>query len=58
VVDDVDRAVDAAMTLGATLEVPAQTHVWGRIAQLADPFGHGLCIMAFLGRGYDEVSSE
>ena len=22
---------------------------------LADPFGHGLCLIQFLGRGYDEI---
>jgi lactoylglutathione lyase len=32
--------------------------VWGRIAQLADPFGHGLCLIQFLGRGYDEIATS
>jgi len=30
---------------------------WGRIVQLADPFGHGWCLLQFLGRGYDEIAS-
>jgi hypothetical protein len=42
---------------GATLESPPVSHGWGRIAVLADPFGHGLCVLKFLGRGYDEVAT-
>lgn len=55
VVDDVDATVDRAVAAGAIVENPAQDHVWGRIAHLADPFGHGFCILAFRNRGYDEV---
>lgn len=53
VVDDVDDAVARAVAAGARLEDPAVSHDWGRIAHLSDPFGHGICIMQFLGRGYD-----
>lgn len=56
VVQDVEAAVRKAVTAGATLEDEIETHRWGRIAHLADPFGHGLCILQFLGRGYDEIS--
>jgi lactoylglutathione lyase len=24
---------------------------------LADPFGHGLCLIEFRGRGYDEIAT-
>ena len=58
VVADLDAAVEAALAAGATLEVPAVTHVWGKIAHLSDPFGHGLCLVQFLGRGYDEISTD
>ena len=51
------RAVARAQAAGATLEGDPATHVWGRIAQLADPFGHGLCLIQFLGRGYDEIAT-
>jgi predicted enzyme related to lactoylglutathione lyase len=57
VVADVDAAVDTAVTVGATLEIPPATHTWGRIARLADPFGHGVCLVQFLGRGYDEIAT-
>ena len=56
VVDDVDVATARAIAAGATLEQPSQTHRWGRIAHLADPFGHGICLLQFLGRGYDEIA--
>jgi len=56
VVDDVDAAVARAVGAGAAVDKAAETHAWGRIAILRDPFGHGLCILAFRGRGYDEVA--
>jgi len=56
VVDDVDQAVARAVAAGARLEDPPVTHDWGRIAHLADPYGHGICILQFLGRGYDELA--
>jgi uncharacterized glyoxalase superfamily protein PhnB len=46
-----------ATMAGARLEGEVETHVWGRIAVLADPFGHGFCLIEFLGRGYDEITS-
>ncbi|MGQ3263413.1 VOC family protein [Phenylobacterium sp.] len=57
VVDDLDAALAQALNAGATLEQSARTEVWGRIALLADPFGHGLCLIQFLNRGYDEVTA-
>ncbi|EXF43401.1 putative lyase [Pseudomonas sp. BAY1663] len=54
VVDDIESAVARAIAHGARLEQPAQSHEWGRLALLADPFGHGFCLIEFLGRGYDE----
>lgn len=57
VVADVDGAVERALAVGATLDDPATTHTWGRIAHLADPFGNGFCLLQFLGRGYDEIAS-
>ena len=57
VVDDVDATVRSAVAAGAVLEDAVQTHVWGRIAHLSDPFGHGICILQFLNRGYDELVS-
>jgi predicted enzyme related to lactoylglutathione lyase len=58
VVDDVDAAVARMVSLGATLEAPARDADWGRIAGLADPFGHGVDVLRFRGRGYDELASS
>lgn len=55
VVEDVEAAEARARAAGATLEAPVQTRRWGRIAQMADPFGHGFCLIQFLGGGYDEI---
>ena len=57
VVADVAVAVTRAVEAGATLEGEIETHRWGRIAHMADPFGHGICFIQFLGRGYDEIAS-
>jgi predicted enzyme related to lactoylglutathione lyase len=55
VVGDVDAAVERAVRAGATLEAPARDTPYGRIAMLADPFGHGFCLLAFSERGYDAL---
>jgi uncharacterized glyoxalase superfamily protein PhnB len=47
--------VERAVSAGARLERPIVVRKWGRMANLADPFGHGLCLLAFQGRGYDEL---
>lgn len=56
VVDDIEAALAKAVAAGAALEKPVSTSPWGRLALLADPFGHGLCLVQFLGRGYDEIA--
>ncbi|EAU69984.1 glyoxalase/bleomycin resistance protein/dioxygenase [Stigmatella aurantiaca DW4/3-1] len=55
VVTDLDAAVQRARSAGATVEKEIEETKWGRIALLADPFGHGLCLLEFRGRGYDEL---
>ena len=55
VVDDMELAVERAVSAGARLEQPIATHNWGKLALMADPFGHGFCFVEFLGRGYDEI---
>jgi predicted enzyme related to lactoylglutathione lyase len=58
VVADLESALRAAEAAGATLDAPPATHAWGKIAHLADPFGHGLCLIEFIGRGYDEIATS
>lgn len=52
-VDDIEAAVVRAVAAGATLEQSVRERRWGRIAVLADPFGHGFCLIQFSGEGYD-----
>lgn len=56
VVGDIEHAVHKAVMAGAQLEKPVAVHKWGKLALMADPFGHGFCFVQFLGRGYDEIA--
>lgn len=56
-VDDLDAAVARATGAGARLEGAPAEHTWGKLAVLSDPFGHGFCLIQFVGRGYDEVAT-
>ena len=46
-----------ALAAGARQENEVRTESWGRIVTIADPFGHGWCLLQLLGRGYDEIAS-
>lgn len=58
VVEDLDAALARALAAGARLERQVAQQRWGRLALLADPFGHGFCLLQFLGRGYDEIADR
>jgi len=55
VVSGIDDATARAVAAGGRLERPIQDRKWGRMASLADPFGHGIDLLEFKGRGYDEM---
>ena len=57
VVDDLDASLIRAVAAGAIQEGAVREAGWGRIVQLADPFGHGWCLLQFEGRGYDEIAT-
>jgi lactoylglutathione lyase len=57
-VEDLDTALTRALGAGAKQESEILEQVWGRLVRLADPFGNGLCLLQFLGKGYDELLSE
>ena len=57
IVDDIEAAHRRVLAAGARAESEIETQGYGRFAQLADPFGNGLCLIQFVGRGYDEISS-
>ena len=54
---DLEAAVERARAAGAVIEQPIASHAWGRIAMLADPFGHGICLLQFSALGYDAITS-
>ena len=56
-VPDLDAAVAEAVAAGAVLEGEPRAHNWGRIALLADPFGHGFCLIEFTAAGYDAIAT-
>jgi predicted enzyme related to lactoylglutathione lyase len=56
VVPDLDAAVARAVAAGAVVESPIRDAAYGRIAMLADPFGHGFCLIAFNAAGYDALA--
>ena len=56
VVDDMDAALSRALEAGAALENPVSDNDYGRLALLADPFGHGVCLIEFSEAGYDAIA--
>jgi predicted enzyme related to lactoylglutathione lyase len=56
VVEDIESQVQKAIAAGAQLEKPIAFQKWGKLALMADPFGHGYCFVEFVGRGYDEIA--
>ncbi|BDG07878.1 VOC family protein [Anaeromyxobacter paludicola] len=56
-VGDIEAAVARAVAAGARVELPIEQRTFGKMAVLADPFGHGFCLLQFEGRGYDEIAT-
>lgn len=56
VVADIEAAFVRAVAAGARPETEIRTEAWGKIVVMADPFGHGICLIEFLNRGYDEIA--
>jgi len=54
----VEAALAETVAAGARAATELRTEVWGKILVLADPFGHGLCLSEFVGRGYDEITES
>jgi predicted enzyme related to lactoylglutathione lyase len=57
VVSNLDESVQTASAAGARIEGEIQIYSWGRISNLADPFGNGFCLIEFRGDGYDSVAA-
>ncbi len=56
IVADLDAVVARLTGLGATLDRAVQSREYGRMANMADPFGNGFDLIEFSGSGYDGVS--
>jgi predicted enzyme related to lactoylglutathione lyase len=56
-VEDIAAAVERAVASGAKVELPIAQYPYGKLAVLADPFGHGFCLLQFEKRGYDEIAT-
>jgi len=57
VVENIEVALARAVAAGATAETAIRIEAWGKLAVCADPFGHGFCLIQFVGRGYDELQA-
>jgi catechol 2,3-dioxygenase-like lactoylglutathione lyase family enzyme len=57
IVDDLEVAMQRALTAGATQESEPSEHAYGRLVLLSDPFGHGVCLLHFNERGYDAIAA-
>lgn len=55
VVADLDSALVKAEAAGAVLDRPVEEREWGRLANCADPFGNGFCLLQYKGRGYGAI---
>ncbi len=56
VVADLAEAIARAEAAGARQERPILRNEVYELAPMADPFGHGFCLMRFLGADYDPVA--
>ena len=56
IVDDLDPAVERLVAKGGSLDREVQVREYGRMANMADPFGNGFDLIEFSGAGYDAVS--
>lgn len=55
VVENIVATVDRLIALGGTLDRDIAQREYGRIANMADPFGNGLDLIEFSGPGYDNL---
>ena len=56
IVSDLDATVARLAALGGSLDRDIKLREYGRIANMADPFGNGFDLIEFSGAGYDAVS--
>jgi predicted enzyme related to lactoylglutathione lyase len=54
---DLEAAVRQAQAAGAVLQRAIQERQWGRMANMADPFGNSFDVIAFAPGGYGRMAS-
>ena len=57
VVDDIHATLERALAAGARAEDDVSEHAWGYMVPLADPFGHGVCLVQLKPGGYDAIAT-
>ena len=55
IVEDLDVTIALLTALGGTLDRPVKQREYGRIANMADPFGNGFDVIEFSAAGYNGV---
>jgi len=55
IVANLDEMVARLCGLGASLDREIQIREYGRMANMADPFGNGFDLIEFSGPGYDNL---
>lgn len=56
IVANLDEVVARLTVLGASLDREFQLRKYGRMANMADPFGNSFDLIEFSGEGYEAVS--
>jgi predicted enzyme related to lactoylglutathione lyase len=56
-VDEIEGALGRAVSAGARAESAIETYPWGRMALLADPFGHGFCLIQLDAADYAAIAT-
>jgi predicted enzyme related to lactoylglutathione lyase len=57
VVDDLEADLARALSAGARQQGEIVEQAWGRMVVLADPFGHGVCLLQLSAAGYDAITT-
>ena len=58
IVVDIVSAVDRAIAAGATPGGSGASQCVGKARADGRSFGHGFCLIEFIGRGYDEIATR
>ncbi len=57
ITDDLEDAVRQAQDVGAVLQRDLQERQWGRMANMADPFGNSFDLIEFVPGGYARIDN-